>query len=354
MSISQLPIIKQLIDIFAVIMNWVYDTFAAVGIYNAIAYIIMFAILSKILLLPFAIKNFKRIRANAILEPVNNELKNKYKKLDKKIFQNRMHFEKFVLLNKYDNGSNSGCATFFVQFPILIAIYYVVGHLTEFVPEIAQMTETDLSVLYSFAGLDIRDIPGTTLLAVFPICTIILQLLDNITMDLLNKRKINASNLFSNFLTAYLGFKFPTFLSIYWLAQNVFSFIISLILTLYFNTKDEKYFIDKKLIKLNKERVKRGLEPLSNPIDIIEEDVEAVSLYEKELGITDEYKDNKQKDSLENNVKKDIEECSVENFEEKILEAEKELEEGKGMDAKEALHDLKEKYFPESVERESE
>ena len=298
MSISQLPIIEQLIDIFAVIMNWVYDAFAVVGVYNAIAYIIMFAILSKILLLPFTIKNFKRIRANAILEPVNNELKKKYKKLDKKIFQNRMLFEKFVLSNKYDSGSNSGCATFFVQFPILIAIYYVVGHLTEFVPEIAQMTETDLSILYSFASLDIRDVPGTTLLAIFPICTIIVQLADSLTMDLLNKRKINASNLFSNFLTAYLGFKFPTFLSVYWLAQNVFSFIVSLILTLYFNTKDEKYFIDKKLIKLNKERVKRGLEPLSNPIDIVEEDIETVSLYEKELGILDE--ENGQESESEN------------------------------------------------------
>ena len=80
---------------------------------------------------------------------------------------------------------------FFIQFPILVAIYYVVGHLTEFVPEIAQMTETDLSILYSFASLDIRDVPGTTLLAIFPICTIIVQLADSLTMDLLNKRKIN-------------------------------------------------------------------------------------------------------------------------------------------------------------------
>lgn len=354
MSISQLPIIAQLIDIFAVIMNLVYEVFNYFNIQNALVYIITFAVLSRILLIPTSISGHKKVRAKAILEPVSNELKEKYKKLNKKAFKNKMLFERFVLLNKYDTGKNSGCMNFFIQFPILIAIYYVVGHLPEFIPELAMMSDEQLLSLYSFNGFDIRNAPGTTILAIFPICTIIIQLLHGITMDVLNKRKIDATNLFSNFLTVYLGFKFPTFLSIYWLAQSTFSFIFSLILTLYFNTKDEQYFIDSKLNKLNKVRIKKGLKPLNEPIDIVEEDTEETALYEKELGITDEYKDNKQKDSLENNVKKDIEKCLAENFEEKILEAEKELEEGKGTDAKEVLRDLKEKYFPENVERESE
>lgn len=333
MSISQLPIIAQLIDIFSVLMNWVYDAFNYFGIQNAIVYIITFAVLSRVLLIPTSIKSHRTVRANAVLKPSSDALTEKYKKLDKKVFQNKMLFEKFVLLKKYDVGKNAGCMNFFIQFPILVAIYYVVGHLPDFIPEMAAMTEDQLFALYSFGGLDIRETPGTTLLAVFPICTIVVQLLHGITMDLLNKRKIDASNLFSNFLTAYLGFKFSTFLSIYWLAQNVFSFILSLILTLYFNTKDENYFIESKLTKLNKNRAKKGLKPLDNPIDIEEENAEETALYEKELGM-----------NIEN----------LDDAEKKILEAEKELEEGKDIDAKLALDDIKEKYLDENEQGESE
>ena len=161
--------------------------------------------------------------------------------------------------------------------------------------------------LYAFNGLDIRETPGTTLLAIFPICTIIIQILHGVTMDLLNKRKIDATNLFSNFLTAYLGFRFPTFLSIYWLAQNVFSFILSLILTLYFNTKDENYFIENKLNKINKNRAKKGLEPLSEPIDIVEENAEETALYEKELGIKDEDENGTSEETLTECLKEKIE-----------------------------------------------
>ena len=332
MSISQLPIIAQLIDIFAAVMNLVYDIFDNLGIHNAIVYIIVFAILSRLLMLPATISNHKKIRANAVLEPVNKELKDKYKKLDKKIFQNKMLFERFILSNKYDTGKNSGCMNFFIQFPILVAIYYVVGHLSEFVPEIAEMTDTQLTSLYAFNNLDIRDVPGTTLLAVFPICTVIIQLLHGITMDLMNRRKIDASNLFSNFLTAYLGFKFPTFLSIYWLTQNIFSFIFSLILTLYFNTKNEQYFIDSKLSKVNKVRIKKGLKPLMEPIDIVHEDAEETALYEKELGI---------------NI------VDLNDAEEKILETEEE-EKGEGIDVEKALNDIIEKDFKENEQKESE
>ena len=147
MSISQLPIITQLIDIFAVVMNLVYDVFNYFNIQNAFVYIITFAIMSRILLIPTSISSHKKIRANAILKPVNDKLKERYKKLNKKVFTNKMVFEKFVLLNKYDTGKNSGCMNFFIQFPILVAIYYVVGHLSEFVPEISQMTEEQFKCL---------------------------------------------------------------------------------------------------------------------------------------------------------------------------------------------------------------
>lgn len=324
MSISQLPIITQLIDIFAVVMNLVYDVFNYFNIQNAFVYIITFAIMSRILLIPTSISSHKKIRANAVLKPVNDELKERYKKLNKKVFTNKMVFEKFVLLNKYDTGKNSGCMNFFIQFPILVAIYYVVGHLSEFVPEISQMTEEQMLNLYAFNGLDIRETPGTTLLAIFPICTIIIQILHGITMDLLNKRKIDATNLFSNFLTAYLGFRFPTFLSIYWLAQNVFSFILSLILTLYFNTKDENYFIENKLNKINKNRAKKGLQPLSEPIDIVEENAEETVLYEKELGIKDEDENEISKETLTECLKEKIED---ENLNENISNDDKNSQE---------------------------
>lgn len=324
MSISQLPIITQLIDIFAVVMNLVYDVFNYFNIQNAFVYIITFAIMSRILLIPTSISSHKKIRANAILKPVNDELKERYKKLNKKVFTNKMVFEKFVLLNKYDTGKNSGCMNFFIQFPILVAIYYVVGHLSEFVPEISQMSEEQMFNLYAFNGLDIRETPGTTLLAIFPICTIIIQILHGVTMDLLNKRKIDATNLFSNFLTAYLGFRFPTFLSIYWLAQNVFSFILSLILTLYFNTKDEGYFIENKLNKINKNRAKKGLQPLSEPIDIVEENAEETALCEKELGIKDEDENGTSEETLTECLKEKIED---ENLNENISNDDKNSQE---------------------------
>lgn len=321
MSIAQLPVIAQLIELFSVLMNWVYDIYAGFGVHNAIAYIITFAILSRIILLPSAISGHKKTRVSAILKPISDDINNKYKKLDKKIYGNKIAFERFIISNKYDSGKNSGCASFLIQFPIIIALYYVVGHLAEFVPEIAAMNETELLDLYNFAGLDIRNTPGTTLMLIFPLSTFVVQSIHSISMNLLNKRKVDAVGLFSNFLTVYLGLKFPTFLSIYWLAQGIFSFISSFILTLYFNKKDADYFINKKLRKINSNRAKKGFDALLVPIDIEEENAEETALYEKELGIVIKHAENNEEINKEEN--RENKEESEENEEESKEESEK-------------------------------
>lgn len=274
MTIHELPIIAQLVDFFALIMNGIVFVASKTRIQHVALYIILFALFSELFRLPLTIPGIKKTRIMDLANKHFSKLTEKYTKSELPYYQSKINFEKSLILKRYGDIKDLGCLGFFIQFPFIIAMYEVINNLQTYVPYISSLSEDELLRSYSLFGLDIRNVPGATILGIFPLGVTLFQVISSLILDKLNNRPHNFAILGSCLLTAYIGFRFSTHLSIYWLAGNIFSFIFSVIFTLYYKHKDEQYFIDKQLKKINKDREKRELPLLTEPISYIDDVIE--------------------------------------------------------------------------------
>lgn len=80
--------------------------------------IIIFTLISKLLLMPFTIKQMKSSKAMADIQPKMKEIQEKYK--DNKEKQNQMLVE---LYKEHKYNPLSGCLPLLIQFPIIIGLF---------------------------------------------------------------------------------------------------------------------------------------------------------------------------------------------------------------------------------------
>ena len=267
-SLVDLPIISQFMSIFMFLMKMIFNCLASFDVFSAVWCIVIFAITTKVIMLPSQISGFKRNRANSIVTNLINESKKDIKQDEMKFYNIKLAFDRLILNNKYGMTTGYGCLSFLLMFPVIIAMYNTVNRLHLFIPELSQMNTDELSSFYSLFGYDIREAPTSSILFVVPLTYVLLQVIQSIVINRLNGRNFSPTIVSSYFLTAYIAFRFATHLSLYWLAQCIFSFVVSIIFTLYYNSKNEEYFIEKSLKKTNRSRKRRGLEALTEPISI--------------------------------------------------------------------------------------
>ena len=107
-------------DILATPLGWVMRL-----IYNIIQNygltIIVFTLLVKLILLPFAIKQQKSSAKMAVVQPQMLEIQKKYAKN-----QQKMNEELAALYAREGYNPTSGCLTLFIQFPIIMGLYNVI------------------------------------------------------------------------------------------------------------------------------------------------------------------------------------------------------------------------------------
>lgn len=273
LSIANWPIFEEVAKFFAFLMRIVYYIGENINVKNVVFYVIIFCVFAKIVLLPIDLINLrnKKISQWITLEQTLNG--RRYSKSSIVPYKPKIELEKFIIANKYNYSGSIGIKLLFVQLPLLIMIYSVINKLTTIVPELSNLSESEITALYTFLGNDVRNKPytsgvGITPFIVVPFLVVLIPSISTAIQNKLNGRKNDLSILTSNLLMLIFSFKFPIYLSIYWMTQSIFSLFVSTIYFFITKNKQKEHYIKQGLDKINKSRAKRGLHPLDEPLDI--------------------------------------------------------------------------------------
>ena len=263
------------------VMKLIYDLIQNYGLT-----IIVFTILVKLILLPFAVKQQKSSAKMAVVQPQMMEIQKKYANN-----QQKMQEELQALYAREGYSPTAGCLPMLIQFPIIIGLYNVIynplthvlgigkdaiAKATEIVsslgllgekvysaepaiinavqnnPEafealgsdvVAQIQGLDLN----FLGISLGDTPtmAFNLLLLIPI----LSFASSMLMTVISTRNMNTGNdqtatgmkaslYMMPFLSAWICFSVPAGVGMYWTVSNLLSIVQSLVLNKFFNPKE--------------------------------------------------------------------------------------------------------------------
>ncbi len=207
--------------------------------------VIVLTILIKFLFYPLGIKAIKSQKALSELQPKIKEIQEKYKK-DKETQAK----ETMKLYQKEKINPFSGCLPLLIQFPVLIALFWV------FKTFQGGLTSTELEVLYPFIScpeintkfLGLIDLVKPSIfLAVFAGIGQFFQ--TKMTIPKIEPGKNKTSNFssimqkqmkyFFPIFTVFILFKLPSAIGLYWLATTLFTIIQQ-----YFTLRDKKQPIE--------------------------------------------------------------------------------------------------------------
>ena len=272
-------------DILATPLGWVMRL-----IYNIIQNygltIIVFTLLVKLILLPFAIKQQKSSAKMAVVQPQMLEIQKKYAKN-----QQKMNEELAALYAREGYNPTSGCLTLFIQFPIIMGLYnviyrpltHVLGISSELVtkatdiatamgvlpekvysaePFIITALQNDPSAFSDlgadvvskiqsldlmFLGINLGDTPtmALNLLLLIPI----MSFASNMLMTVLSARNMDTSGnpgaggmkatlYMMPFLSAWICFSVPAGVGLYWTVSSLLSIVQMLVLNKVYNPKE--------------------------------------------------------------------------------------------------------------------
>ena len=270
--------VKPFIWIFGQIMSGIMWLLDQVGIYNIALCIVLFTVVTKMLLLPFTIKQQKTSRMQAIIQPELNALQKKYAGKTDNVSRQKMYEEQQAIQQKYGVSMFSGCLPMLLQMPVLFALYPVIYRMSEYVPHYNEL-QTKLSGetwtnMWQFLGINLQDAPGwrLTLAILIPILVAVTQFLQ--TKLLMSRQSQNASadspmnamktmNYVMPLMLGVMAVSFPAFLGWYWLIQSLVMAIQQLLINKQLDKKSNEELIKENIEKANKKRARKGLPPIS-------------------------------------------------------------------------------------------
>ncbi len=272
-------------DILATPLGWVMRL-----IYNIIQNygltIVVFTLLVKLILLPFAIKQQKSSAKMSVVQPQMLEIQKKYAKN-----QQKMNEELAALYAREGYNPTSGCLTMFIQFPIIMGLYNVIyrplthvlgisGEMITKATEIATAMGVLPEKVYSaepfiitalqndpaafselgtevvskiqsldlmFMGINLGDTPtlALNLLLLIPI----MSFASNMLMTVLSARNMDtagnpgaggmkATLYMMPFLSAWICFSVPAGVGLYWTVSSLLSIVQMLVLNKVYNPKE--------------------------------------------------------------------------------------------------------------------
>lgn len=176
--------------------------------------IILFTIIVRIILLPFNIKQIKSSLVMNEMQPKLKEIQNKYKSDPKRLQQ-----EMSKLYKEYNANPVSGCLPVLIQMPIIFSLFYVFR---------------DLSSLNGAGFLWVKNLckPDTTY--ILPILAGVTQYFSMIlTMNNNNDaqgKQTKILNLVMSIVTITFGLKFNASLALYWVINNLFQTIQTIVI----------------------------------------------------------------------------------------------------------------------------
>ncbi len=288
---------------FGTILSW----FNSVTGSYALA-LLLFALLFKIIFLPFGIKTQKNQVLMAKLRPKIAKIEKKYAGRNDRVTLQKKQQEIMELQQKEGYSMLSGCLPMLIQFPIIIFLYNVIrspisyickasGDVIKAVANIVGYTGTDEIALIGkikdyivkngadaieAAGLNVKLIPNfnlfgvnlaatpsfnpITILVLIPVLAAAFQWLSMFLMKKMNgnmqpggtdaqsQLSMRMMDLIFPLMTLFFAFNFSGMLGLYWIYQSIISilqqFILSKLMPLPTYTEEEL----KEMAKLEKER----------------------------------------------------------------------------------------------------
>ena len=271
-------ILYPIVRVFGWVIEGIYHGLAAVGIHNVGLCIILFTLISKLILLPLTMKQQRSMKINQIAQPEMNKITKKYRNKKDQASMMKQQEEMQKVYEKYGTSPTGGCLTTFIQFPIIMALYYVIRAVEVYIPQISKDVATIGKSVYEIVpGLNIQETPGfrLSIMMIVPVLSFVFQFLSaktsmsNSQMDDstpgagMTKSMMYTMHLMSFFICITL----PAALGIYWAASALFQWIQQIAFNYYYDHADMDKIIEKSRAKAAKKKKKKG-----------------PSLYEKMLG----------------------------------------------------------------------
>lgn len=274
-----------LYEFLGTLLYWFSQIFGG----NYVFGLILYALLFKVLFIPFTIKQQKNQIKSARLAPKIALIKAKYKGRNDRVTQQKMQQEIMDFQQKEGYSPFSGCLPLLLQMPIIIFLYNVIRNPLSYIcriPEnvinyfyttygvsasdggeialISKLQENSVNIMSGSVNIDgvdtaigaVRDIPSldlfglnmgdepaiASLLVIIPILVALSQWFTMwitkkingnpmmLESDQQNQTSLKIMDLVMPLMTLWFAFNMPALLGVYWIYQSVFSILQSLIM----------------------------------------------------------------------------------------------------------------------------
>jgi YidC/Oxa1 family membrane protein insertase len=180
--------------------------------------IILLSILTYIILLPFTAKSTKAMRKMQEIQPEIDELRKKYRDNPQKLNK-----ETLEIYKKYKINPIGGCLPLVFQFPVFIALYQVLIKFVEFKNSeflwIKDLSLPDHALKLPFPA-------PVDYLNILPLLIVVVGLVQQkfaSPVSVSNQHK--SMGFMMIFLMGVIFYNFPSGLTLYWLTQNILTFL---------------------------------------------------------------------------------------------------------------------------------
>lgn len=150
---SETFLIGPITDVFAFIMNFIFDLVYSLTPANSLAIsIIVFTLLVKFLMMPMMIKQQKSMRKMQLIQPKIQKLQKKYENKKDPESQQKMQMEMQQLYKKNNASPFSGCLPLFIQFPIFLALYQLFRYAPAYIDQLNVIYTSVADIIMSADG----------------------------------------------------------------------------------------------------------------------------------------------------------------------------------------------------------
>lgn len=133
LATQQTGILQPFAYVLGKILEFIYNGFTALGIYNIGICIIFFTIVVRMLMLPMQVKQQKFSKLNAVMQPEIQKIQKKYKDKKDQASQMAQQEEIKAVYAKYGTSPTGSCLQLIIQMPILFALYRVIMNVPAYV-----------------------------------------------------------------------------------------------------------------------------------------------------------------------------------------------------------------------------
>ena len=204
-----------LYELFGSVLYYIYNFLGDYGIA-----IILFSLIAKLILLPINIKQTKSMQATNKVQPEIQKIQKKYKDNPEKLNEETMK-----LYREHNINPVGGCLPLLIQFPIIIGLYRVLQQ-----PQIYVFGSQEAYDAIDKAFLWLPSLGQPDPLHILPILAAVTTYLYMSTSQTPGgneqAQQMNQSmKIMSPLLIGFMAWTFPSGLALYWVIQNIFTFV---------------------------------------------------------------------------------------------------------------------------------